>query len=177
MVLQAHPLDDSYNMAVLGAVTAPLGGIGAGYALHRFYPDGHPPAELLSRCEHLIVVAPTWWGAMPAIVLEWIQHELGPWIDAGASRSTSPLRSVDRLSIVTSHGSSKLVNMLQGEPGRHLWKRSVLPLCAPDATFDWIALYKIDRLGLGEREAFLRQVEEQIGAVVANRSANRVTSR
>ena len=79
--------------------------------------------------------------------------------------ATSPLRSVQRLTVVTSHGSSKLVNVLQGEPGRQLWKRTVLGLCAPNAAFDWISLYKIDRLDLEARRAFLVEVERQVGSI------------
>lgn len=83
---------------------------------------------------------------------------IGPWVDGGEPVATSPLRQVESLTVVTSHGSSKLVNVLQGEPGLQLWKRTVLPLCAPGARFSWQSLYKIDRATPDERSEFLTSV-------------------
>lgn len=167
VVLQCHPLDESYNMALLEAVTAALDGKGVEFRLHRFYPDGPPSSALFDRCRHLIVVTPTWWGAMPAVILRWIQENLGPWIDDGRTVDESPLRSVERVSVVGTHGSSKWTNMLQGEPGLRLWKRSIVPLCADGAAFDWIALYKIDRLDLAARQRFIVKVEKTIADLSA----------
>jgi putative NADPH-quinone reductase len=167
LVLQSHPLDDSYNMALLDAVVRALDRRAVEHTVHRFQPDGPPADSAIEGCRHLIVVAPTWWGAMPAVVLDWLQRRLEPWIDGGRPADQCPLRSVRRLSVVTSHGSSRWTNLLQGEPGLQLWKRTVLPLCSPDARFDWIALYKIDRLDLDARRAFIASVERRIGEVAA----------
>ena len=100
---------------------------------------------------------------MPAVMLDWLQTIFGPWIDGVRPAVDSPARTVRRLSVVTSHGSSKWMNLLQGEPGLQFWKRSMLPLCADNARFDWIALYKIDRLDLHARRAFLAEVDRRIG--------------
>jgi hypothetical protein len=82
---------------------------------------------------------------------------LSPWIDGREQPETSPLRNVAAVNVITSHGSSKMVNMLQGEPGLQLWKRTVLPLCAPGATFGWKAMYKLDQDDAAARAAFIRQ--------------------
>lgn len=161
LVLHAHPLEGSYSAALRDAVV-----------------ESAPDAEVvrlgqgediagpeLSSTEHLIVVAPTWWGGAPAMLLDWVQRVLGPSIDGRLSATPSPLRSVRRLTVVTTHGSSKLLNTLQGEPGRQLWSRVVLPLCDPDATFRWIALYKLDRLDRPALEAFLGQVRAEVTSV------------
>ncbi|MDH3295470.1 MAG: NAD(P)H-dependent oxidoreductase [Acidimicrobiia bacterium] len=166
VVVQCHPLDQSYNMALLEAVTTALDRTGTDHVVHRFYPDGAPPHDLVSECRHLIVVAPTWWGAMPSPVLAWIQERLGPWIDDDARYEDSPVRTVQRLTVVTSHGSSKLQNVMQGEPGLQFWKRTMLGLCAPGADFDWISLYKIDRLDREARLAFLTTVERRLVDIV-----------
>jgi len=114
--------------------------------------------DRLAVTEHLVVVYPTFWGAPPALLQGWLHATCGPWIDGSAGLDQSPLRSVRRLTAVTSHGSARWVNIVQGEPGLCLWKRTVLALCAPGACFDWQALYKIDRLDEAGRKAFLERV-------------------
>lgn len=103
----------------------------------------------------LVAVYPTWWGSVPAVMLDALNDLIGPWVDGEQSRDTSPLRTVASVTVTTSHGSPKRINMLQGEPGLQLWKRTVLPLCAPRATFSWQSLYGLDRIGDAERAAFL----------------------
>lgn len=166
-VLQAHPLDASYNKALLDAAVGGLEAAGVDHVVVRMCQGDEADLDRIAASDHLVVVAPTWWGAMPAVMLDWIQRTLGPWIDGDAPRATSPLRSVRRLSVVTSHGSARLVNRLQGEPGRQLWARTVLPLCAAGARFDWIALYKIDRLDVAAREAFIERVRIEVAAAAA----------
>jgi putative NADPH-quinone reductase len=167
LVMQFHPLDDSYNVALLNAVVDGLEESGRPHEVVRLAQGGVVDRERLMTTGHLIVVTPTWWGAMPAKILDWIQSELGPWIDGGQDPARSPLRSVERLTVVTSHGSSRLMNGVQGEPGRKLWRRSVLPLCAPSARFDWLSLYKIDRSDEAGRQAFVDRVGREIRAMVA----------
>jgi hypothetical protein len=75
---------------------------------------------------------------------------------------------VNTVTVVTTHGSSRLMNNLQGEPGKQTWTRVVLPCCAPEASFDWIALYKIDRSTEAERSAFLATVAEHVTTVEAS---------
>lgn len=164
-MVQFHPLDDSYNVALLHAVVDAMEESGRANEVVRLAQGGVIDRERLAACQHLVVVTPTWWGAMPAKVLDWIQTELGPWIDGAGDPGRSPLRSVERLTVVTSHGSSQLMNRLQGEPGRLLWRRSVLPLCRPDAEFDWISFYKLDRSDEGQRLAFIDRVGREIRAI------------
>lgn len=151
LVLQSHPLEDSYNVALLDKVVelAPQARV-----LRLAQGDRLTPYACIG-VSRLIAVYPTWWGSLPAHMLAAVQELLSPWVDGYEQAATSPLRSVTSLTVVTSHGSSKLINVLQGEPGLHLWKRTVLPLCAPGATFSWQSLYKIDRASLRDRTNFL----------------------
>lgn len=170
-MIQFHPQHDSYNVSLLHAVVDALEETGRPHEVVRLAQGGEVDRERLATTEHLVVVTPTWWGAMPAKILDWIQSELGPWIDGGpqgrADATRSPLRSVQRLTVVTSHGSSRLINGLQGEPGRRLWRKAVLPLCAPSARFDWISLYKIDRSDQPGRQAFIDRVGREMRAMTS----------
>ena len=171
LVVHFHPLAESYTEALLDATVEGLGGVGVEPVVVRLGRGQTIADTQLAAAEHLVFVAPTWWGAMPSPILAWIQSTLGPWIDGDADRASSPLRAVRRLTVVTSHGSSRLVNTLQGEPGRQLWRRVVLGLCAPEADFDWVALYKIDRLDEPARRAFLDEVRSRLATATATATA------
>jgi putative NADPH-quinone reductase len=151
LVVQAHPLEQSYNSALLDAVVAQAPGarvvrLGQG--------DRWTPYACIDATR-LVAVYPTWWGSLPAMLLDALNDLIGPWVDGDQSRDTSPLRTIESLTVLTSHGSPKRINMLQGEPGLQLWKRTIVPLCAPGARFSWQSLYKIDRASPAERNAFV----------------------
>lgn len=156
LVVQVHPLEDSFNAAVLDAVIRGLHRARVQHRVVRLYDDPQPS---LSGVSELIVVYPTWWGGQPARLLAWLQQTLGPYVDGPKVGKASPLSGVRHLAVVTTHGSSKLMNLAQGEPGLQTLKRVVLPLCAPGAQFEWLSLYKIDRTTESQRREFLEEVE------------------
>ncbi len=153
-MVQAHPLEASYSAALLDAVIAQAPGA-------RVLRLGQGDRWTTYSCidvTDLVMVYPTWWGSPPAVLLGALDEVVGPWVDSNLTASTSPLRDVSSLTVITTHGSSKFVNMLQGEPGLQLWKRTVLPLCAKGARFRWQSLYKIDRATDADRTDFLRSI-------------------
>ena len=162
LVLHAHPLEESYSAALRGAVCDGLDASSIDFSLFRLAEGQQPSVDDLAASKHLVAVYPTWWGGIPAMLLDWLQQLLGPVVDGGPdgrAEATSPLALVEKISVVTTHGSSTLMNNLQGQPGKQTWTRVVLPHCAPDAQFEWVALYKIDRSTDAERADFLAQVE------------------
>ncbi len=162
VVLQAHPLQDSLN-AVLGErVTAAIKTRGHETQLVRLTQGEWINSASLVGAEALVFVYPTWWGGLPAPMLRWVQQELAAWIDGPSGLDSSPLRTVRHLLAVTTHGSSGWVNRLQGEPGRHLLKRSVARLCASGTRLRWIALYGIDRREQSEISAFVDRATTEI---------------
>lgn len=160
LVVQAHPLEDSYSAALLGAVVEGLGAVVEGLVAPRVVriAEGDDlTAESFAGARSLVAVYPTWWGSLPASLLAGLNDVIGPWVDGPEPAATSPLATLTSITVVTTHGSSKLVNRLQGEPGLQLWKRTVLPLCAPGATFSWRSLYKLDRATESDRTNFLTE--------------------
>jgi len=164
VVVQAHPLDESFSVALLDAAVAGLAARGIEPVVVRLSDGAALDCSALAHVEHLVMVYPTWWGSTPAMLLGPLVDLLSPWIDGDADPGTSPLGSVERLTIVTSHGSSRFVNMLQGEPGRQLWRRTILAICARRARCEWLALYKIDRPESAARVHFLEHVTERLSA-------------
>lgn len=158
-VVHAHPVPESYSSAVFDATLDAL-------RLDSIEPDIYrlgqgdspgPTVAELEGIEALFFVHPTWWGSQPAVLLEWIQATLGPWIDGPAS-GPSPLADVRSLTAITTHGSSALINRIQGEPGRQLLTRVIAPLCRSDVDTRWLPLYKMDRTTEQDRAAFLDQI-------------------
>lgn len=161
-VVHYHPVDTSYSAALRRAVCESLEERGASYRLVELERDETADRTRLAETEHLIAVYPTWWGGLPARLLDWLQTTLGPDIDGPRDGSTSALARVRRLTVVATHGSGRLKNTVQGEPGRKLWERTVLGLCAPGAIFEWVALYDLDRLDRAGLERFVTKVRAAV---------------
>lgn len=161
LVIQAHPVPDSFNRALFDAVVDALTGPGGSPTAARLCDGDDPDVDALRAAATLVFVHPTWWGGPPAILLDWIERRLGPWIDAQPSEP-SPIRSVEQLAVVTTHGSPQLLNRVTGEPGKQLYRHSILPLAAPGCTWKWLAHYGIDADDPAKRAAFLSRIPEQI---------------
>lgn len=138
---------------------------------HHLDPPDTKPAILghagdLTWCEALVLVYPTWWGGQPAMLKGWIDRICAcgvAWdLPPGADRLRPRLRNVRRLVAVTTHGSSKLVNTLEGEPGKRILTRSLRILCHPLSRTTWIALYGVDTADERRRTAFLERVERRL---------------
>jgi putative NADPH-quinone reductase len=132
----------------------------------------HPSAKIVGYCDNLrwcnalVFIYPTWWSGQPAMLTGWLDRVLVrgvAWeLPEGASRITGQLTNVNRLVAITSHGSSKWINLVEGETGRRVIGRSLRVLCHRFARTTWLAMYDIDRSSQGEREAFLDRVEQRM---------------
>jgi len=167
VVLHAHPLESSLSVTLRERVVRELSRSGHDVEVVRLTQGEHIAAVELAGAGGLVLVYPTWWGGLPAPLLRWVQQELAPWIDDSAAMATSPLRTVQHLLAVTTHGSSSWVNRLQGEPGRQLLKRSVAKLCAPGTKLRWVALYRIDQVGDDRISAFINTVGSKVASLPA----------
>lgn len=151
VVVQAHPVPDSLNAALLDRVVAGLRSAGTPHRVHRLCQGERPAPDALSDADELVLVYPTWWGGQPASLLEWIQDML----------AADAFGAVRRVVAVTSLGSSQLLNTVQGEWGRSHLATLVLQACAADATFEWLPLYKVDRQSQPAIDAHLGRVEDR----------------
>lgn len=116
----------------------------------------------LRWADSLVLVYPTWWSGQPAMLKGWFDRV---WVagvawDVNRRNRLSPrLRNIRRLAVVTTHGSPKLVNALQGEGGKRLAMRSIRSMCWWRARTTWCAMYDIDHADEADRAAFLERVE------------------
>ena len=123
-------------------------------------------AARLEWADALVLVYPTWWGAQPAILWGWLERV---WIDGiafsrrpGARRARPGLRNIRHLVAITTHGSSKWINAVEGEPGKRVVLRRMRACCHPRVRTRWIALYGVDGSDEAERRAFLARVERSM---------------
>ena len=129
-------------------------------------PDMRTHIEDLRWCEALVFVYPTWWSGQPAILKGWFDRVLMngvAWsMPQGATLIKPELSNVRRIVAVTTHGSSKIVNALEGESGKRTAFRSVRLMCHWNTRTAWIAMYKLDRASAAERDAFKSRVRRRL---------------
>ena len=144
------------------------------HRLHLAAPGSKPGiaahVELLRRCDTLVLVYPTWWSTQPAILKGWFERV---WVNGVASevhddgRPPSPLlTNIRRIVVVTTHGSPKRLNAVQGESGKRFVKRALRASVNRRCRVHWIALYGIDRDNPHARTRFLDRVSGRIARTV-----------
>ena len=169
VVLHAHPQPQCLSVSLLDRAVEALQRGGHDTETVRLVQGDWIDSASLAGADGLVLVYPTWWGGLPAALLGWVQRELGPWIDGDADAATSPLRNVRHLVAVTTHGSTRWINRLQGEPGRHLLRLSVARLCAPRTRLRWLALYGIDQCSPAQITAFVDGAAAELASIAAPR--------
>ena len=191
LVVYCHPLSGSFAEAMRAAVLAGLDSVSAEVRLADLYADEFDPAysatdyanhgapsldptlgryiDDLAWCDTLVFVYPTWWAGFPSMLTGWIDRV---WAGDAAHRHYDGTTSVEpqwanvkRLVAVTSHGSTKLINLLEGEAGKSTLTRAMRAACHGRVRTEWIALYAIDASTATQRESFLRKVERRISSL------------
>lgn len=188
LVVYSHPRDDSFAAAARSEAVAGLRESGAEvrtidlyaeqfdprlsaeeHALHRSDPSTRPQiaahADLLRWCDTIVLVYPTWYGTFPAMLKGWFERV---WVNGVASevrtdgRPPTPLLPhIRHVVAITSHGSSKWVNALQGEAGKRMLKRALRISIGARSRVHWVAIYGMDRNTEPERQAFLDRVRRR----------------
>ncbi len=188
-VVYCHPDPESFTAAVCARAVHALQAAGHEVRISDLYADDFEPTMSLKErldhkapaafrpgiaeysghlrwCDTLVFVYPTWWGGQPAMLTGWLDRVLVrgvAWeLPDGATRITAGLTNVRRLVAITSHGSSRFVNIVEGETGRRVVGRTVRLLCHRFARTTWLALYDIDRSTVDDRAAFLDRIERRL---------------
>ena len=174
-MVHCHPCPDSLGAALRDAVLDGLGTAGATTHLINLYEEGFGPgadatvvaqhkAQLLA-CDRLVLVYPTWWGAQPAMLRSWFEQVWWQPAAQDAARSTGDnarrYRNITRLTAVTTHGSPKWINAVQGESGKHFLQRRLRRSLGRRARVEWMALYDLDHEKPGDTDRFLVRVRER----------------
>lgn len=189
LVVTAHPDDSSFVAALVRSVVFTLQRRGHEVDLFDLYASGFEPvlsaderrlhledvaakpqlvphAERLRRADALVLVYPTMWGGPPAMLKGWLDRVWGEGVaftmPPGAKAPKPLLRNIRRMLVVTTYGSSRWVNAVQGEPGRRIWRRSVRLQVNPWTRCGWLGVYDLDRSGPLDRARAIRRVERRL---------------
>ncbi|MGH1502530.1 MAG: NAD(P)H-dependent oxidoreductase [Acidimicrobiales bacterium] len=191
LVVVSHPRADSLTRAALDRVLAGLEHAGAPVELLDLDAEGfdpvltleerrghltHTPAdrpelvphiEALQGARRLVLVYPTWFGGQPARLKGWFDrvwmNEVAFDLPPGADRLRPRLRNLREIHVVTTHGSPRWINAVQGNPGKMRLFRAMRNTCHPLCRPRWTALYDLDSLDRSEIEAWLDRVERRFG--------------
>ena len=187
-VVYCHPDPESFSAAICARAVDALNAAGHQVRVSDLYAEGFDPTlslheklthlapehqsdiaaycDNLRWCESLVFVYPTWWSGQPAMLTGWLDRVLVrgvAWdVTTGGTSITSLLTNVRRVVVITTHGSGKLLNVVEGEGGRRVICRAVRVLCHRFARTKWLAMYNVDRSSDEERRAFLDRVERRM---------------
>ena len=190
LIVHAHPDPGSFSAHLVGIATDALDAAGHEHRtidlyseeftaamskdeweLHRHDRDLKPWTErhheLLQWADAIVWVYPTWWSGPPAILKGWVDRV---WTNGVAYHHTDtglvpgPLKHIRRMYIVTTHGSSRLVNMIEGDVGKKMIRRTLRLLCGWRCRTRWLAMYDIDRSTQADRERFAASVATRLAS-------------
>jgi NAD(P)H dehydrogenase (quinone) len=188
LVVTCHPDSASFTMAVAERAIAAIRGRGDDVRVTDLYAERFDPlftgeererhlepgpdpsvarhADDLKWCTRLVLVYPTWWSGQPAMMKGWIErvwvHDVAFYLPPASNRVRAGLRNVRRLVAITTHGSSKLVNAVEGEVGKRMVTRTLRAMCHPLVRTTWLAMYGVDTSTDAQRTAFLDRVERRL---------------
>ena len=190
LVVIAHPNTDSLCHAMAQSAIAALKAGGHEVTVEDLYLSGFSPALTaderrsyygpafdagavgdqigrLRSAEALVLVFPTWWFGLPAILKGWFDRVWAPGVaydhadDLGAIRPR--LTGLRRALAVTSLGSPWWVDRLVlRQPVKRVLKTALLGTCAPHCRLQMLSCYKAESLDAGRVAAFGERVEKAL---------------
>jgi NAD(P)H dehydrogenase (quinone) len=194
LVVFAHPLPDSLNGRFLKFVLSELETAGHDVTLLDLYRldfdprlsveertvhydseaarrIAHEHTRLLEAADALVLVFPTWWFGLPAILKGWIDRCFGPGVgfrhaeDRGGPIKPA-LTKLKHFQAVTTLGSPWWIDtFVMWRPVRRMLKIAIAKGCAPQAKFDYVALHGADDPDKAKVEAFEGRIQRMLAAL------------
>jgi putative NADPH-quinone reductase len=186
LVVYCHPRADSFCASLRDAVTEGLGAAGHEVELVDLYAEGFAPAMTadereryhseganldgieahvarLRRADALVLVHPTWWYGMPAMLKGWFDRVWVPGVAfrVGPGAIEPLLTNIRRIAVVTTYGSPRWLLWLIGHPDRKLLGRGLRRLCAKGCRLEWLFQTRMDHVPPATLVAFRARVRER----------------
>jgi NAD(P)H dehydrogenase (quinone) len=183
LVVHCHPRPDSFCASLREAVLEGLARAGHEADLIDLYASGFSPAltaeeraryhtegenlrgvedhvARLRAAEAIVLVYPTWWYGMPAMLKGWFDRVWLPGVAfrLGPGAIEPLLAKIRRLAVVTTYGSPRWLLWAIGHPDRKLLGRGLRRLCARGCTLEWLSQTRMDRVPRATLEAFRERV-------------------
>jgi putative NADPH-quinone reductase len=186
LILFSHPSHDSFIASILSVVTEQLKSAGHDYIVRDLYVDQFDPVLTLeewteyeragvqdskvgsyvsdlSWCQGILLIFPTWWYGMPAILKGYFDRVWLPGIAFGFTEDrmieTSQLEHITRFAVVTTYGSPWWwIKIWLRDPVRMAVQKGLRRLFNPRCRVKWFAFYNMDRSSLSARLKFIQRV-------------------
>jgi len=187
LVIYAHPVKDSFVSALHDCAVTALQGAGHEVDDCDLYAEGFQPVlsreeriayhdtganrahaareiERLLKCNGLVLVFPTWWYGMPAMLKGYIDRVWLPGVafEVVGGRTTPVLNNIERFAVVTTYGSPWWLNKLIFDPNRSVLMRGIRRLFPRARRPLYLAQYGMDAIDAATRATFLRKVEREL---------------
>jgi putative NADPH-quinone reductase len=190
LVVFCHPIRESFAGALLDRCVAELGRAGHELVVKDLYREGFDPvlsaseraayedvernrapvaAEVaaLEDVRGLLLIYPTWWYGMPAMLKGWFDRVWLPGVVFGLDErrgiTAHGLSGIERLMVVTTHGAPRwFIRFWMGDPGRKVVLRGFRPLLARRCRAGWVATYAMDNAGPRQLGRFLETVARRL---------------
>ena len=124
----------------------------------------------LKRAETLILVFPTWWFGMPALLKGWFDRVWAPGVafahvpaTGGISPILDNLKHV--LAITTLNSPWKVDRLALRQPVKRVLKGGILKGCAPQARLEMLSLYGVAALDEQRLEGFRGKIDQALARV------------
>lgn len=194
LLLLAHPNPDSFAHAVAARVASTLRDLDHEVIVRDLYAEGFRAAmsveehiayhgddpvidpmvaehiEDLRRADTLIVVYPTWWSSMPAILKGWCERVMVPGVGFvfNADGKVRPgITNIRRIIGISTYGSSWWYVRGICDNGRRTIMRSMRLSTGWRTRANWFALYRMDTRTPEHREAFLARCDQGIRKIAS----------
>ncbi|MCU0967955.1 MAG: NAD(P)H-dependent oxidoreductase [Rubrivivax sp.] len=194
LLVFCHPDPDSFGAALRRAAADALRGAGHELREIDLYAEGFDPVfsrdekrsylddtarnvagvaahvDALRWAEGWVVVYPTWFYGVPAMLKGWLDRV---WLPGVAFRVASAKQrriggELDNIRLfvgITTSGSPWWWLKVIGDPGRSLFMKGLRPLYARRCAMRWLQLYDMNHVTQGEREAFVARVRRELAAL------------
>jgi putative NADPH-quinone reductase len=190
LVVFCHPVRESFAGAILDRCVEELGRSGHEVVVKDLYRERFDPVlssderrayedltsnqqwtadeiAVLREVRGLLLIYPTWWYGMPAMLKGWFDRVWLPGVafslDASRGISAHALGGIERLMAVTTYGAPRwFIRLWMGDPGRKVVLRGFRVLLAPRCRAVWAALYGMDRSTAPRRSRFLEEVSRKL---------------
>lgn len=186
LIVLAHPLDESLNHRFAALAHSELAAAGHDVSLIDLYDEDFDPrltraeraahygpvhdhsavashVEALRETEMLVLVFPTWWYGLPAILKGWFDRVFAPGVAFDHGKDFGPiaprLDTLKRVVAITTLGSPWWADFfVMHRPVRRILKTAVIGACAPQADFTYLPFYTAEKPALRRIETFEERV-------------------
>lgn len=190
LLVKAHPLAESLCSSTARRIIEVLGSMGHEITVSDLYEEHFDAAmtaserdsyyketyhtagvadqiERLQSAEAIVLVFPTWWFGMPAILKGWFDRVWAPGEAYDHAPGYGPIRprlqNLREMLVVTSLGAPWWIDFfIMRRPVRRILKTAIAGTCAPGCRFRMVSIYKSESLTSKRVSRFFSRIEDAL---------------